>query len=315
MHGGCQSGRTPARRRKASISLGRSTTEPPPSQPVSRGSDGLCCHQQTAPFGRQMSHGQSSAVCCASTMRARRTSAIGLLAILLLTVAAGTVSAGTVRELDPIGFSDDGRRFAFQQFGVMAGSGEAFAELYVVDVAANAYLGTALRFSLPGGEAEEARWAGRERAQDLLASHGIRPGRLGRRVYSRPLTDLGPAAPSARFDTAPVPFGRFRDYEVTLRKTAVTPAHCASMTGPFFRVEVTLVDHKRKRRRVLQADRTVPASRGCPIAYRVQEVYVLPERDPARPVEGSIVVFLDVSTPSVEGPDHRLMAVTGLLER
>ena len=63
---------------------------------------------------------------------------------------------------------------------------------------------------------------------------------------------------------------------------------------------------------VLQQDKVLPESRGCPFGYRIQDVYIFHGKD--TPPGGYIVVFLNMSVPGFEGGDMRFLAVTGRIK-
>jgi len=72
---------------------------------------------------------------------AKRLFLIGMLSAL----AAAAVWAGDVAQFVNLGFSDDSRYFMFSQFGVQEKSSAPYAELYVVDVPANAFTSQGIR--------------------------------------------------------------------------------------------------------------------------------------------------------------------------
>jgi predicted secreted protein len=64
---------------------------------------------------------------------------------MLSALAAGAVWAGDVAQFVNLGFSDDSRYFMFSQFGVLEKNSAPYAELYVVDVPANAFTSQGIR--------------------------------------------------------------------------------------------------------------------------------------------------------------------------
>ena len=77
----------------------------------------------------------------------RRGSARAALAAagLWIALVAGA-SAGDRALIDFIGYSDDARYFAFEEFGIQDGSGFAYSSVYVVDLATDSWvLGTPVK--------------------------------------------------------------------------------------------------------------------------------------------------------------------------
>ncbi len=64
---------------------------------------------------------------------------------MLSALAAGAGWAGDVAQFVNLGFSDDSRYFMFSQYGVLEKSSAPYAELYVVDVPANAFTSQGIR--------------------------------------------------------------------------------------------------------------------------------------------------------------------------
>ena len=65
---------------------------------------------------------------------------IGALALAALTWTGCTAQAGDFATLNPLGFSADGRVFAFEQYGVRDGAGLPYAEMFFLDLDADAFL-------------------------------------------------------------------------------------------------------------------------------------------------------------------------------
>lgn len=103
------------------------------------------------------------------------------MALVLLTTLAA--KAGDVAEMRPIGFSPDGRFFAFEQFGEQDGSGFAYAEIQVIDTQTDTYVeGTLVSVLIRREEASigEARRESHDKAKRILEERmiGDDPGHL-----------------------------------------------------------------------------------------------------------------------------------------
>ena len=62
--------------------------------------------------------------------------ASALLAASLTLFSAAPALAGDAAQFDPIGFSEDGRYFAYEEYGIQDGSGFPYATIYLVDLIA-----------------------------------------------------------------------------------------------------------------------------------------------------------------------------------
>jgi predicted secreted protein len=72
----------------------------------------------------------------------------GIIAIFLLFLAGANsiARAGDAAGREVIGFSPDGRYFAFEQYGVQDGSGFAYSDIMVIDATSDAWVvGTPVR--------------------------------------------------------------------------------------------------------------------------------------------------------------------------
>jgi predicted secreted protein len=93
---------------------------------------------------------------------------------------------------------------------------------------------------------------------------------------------------------------------LNLVETAFPTPDCPDMGEPFkgFSLDLRLPDGTMRR---LNDDKSIPASRRCPLDYRISEVLV----DPSRTV---LAVLIDVMSVGFEGPDRRYVAVTAPLD-
>ena len=87
--------------------------------------------------------------------------------------AAAGLRAGDLAELNFVGFSEDGARFAYEQFGVQDGSGFGYSQIYFVDAAKNAWAGPPVAVEDEKGESLEAvRARARKAAEPSLQKFG-----------------------------------------------------------------------------------------------------------------------------------------------
>lgn len=236
---------------------------------------------------------------------------LSLLALLLSTPSF----AGDASTYIPLGFSAEGRYFAFAQTGVQDGSGFAYADLAVVDVARN-------RFAASDSivlEEEGDREPSPETALKIvlgrlkLARFGISPGKnLGQDLLVRLPTDF------SRYTNALFSYDFWAEggatmtipkYELLLQEKNAEDTTdgkwCTDFLGKAPQMfELTLVGREGTdgASQVLQNDQRLPQSRGCVAGYSIQRVTTF---------RGALVVQLSYTGPGFEGPDIRQMVVTG----
>lgn len=235
--------------------------------------------------------------------------ALAAFALAGLALLAGPVAAGDRALLDILGYSEDGAYFAFEEFGIQDGSGFAYSNIYVLELATDSWVpGTPVRFR-PGVETEDVPLpVVRARALDMampvldrlgivwpadilaLIGDGVADGDARRLDFGLPSYQRGEILRphTLRLDTAPAP----------------ADPDCASwFEGPFLGFSLTLETKGASHQ--VHSDESVPRSRGCPFDYRLYGV-VAPfwagDLDAA-------VALVSVYPGGFEGPDRRFIAV------
>ena len=110
--------------------------------------------------------------------------------IIVMAVFAAAVYAGDLANFVNLGFSADGTKFAFGQYGLQDKTYRAYAEIYAVDVAANTFLPNGIFRTSPskqteGKESKSTFLALQNRAQVSLSKWGISETRQGRVLYAQ----------------------------------------------------------------------------------------------------------------------------------
>lgn len=223
----------------------------------------------------------------------------------LLTLALPAHAADYADEL-VLGFSPDGRHFAFVEYGVQDGSGFPYANAYVVDTSDDTWVkGTPARILLEDENASEFDALGQalDRIDGIVDTYDIqRPPEV---VAHNPLTQVNTDPFEVRFLRRMM--NDVHDQYVTTLKleefVLPKPKDCPEDYGDFKGMKLTLIPAGGGAERVLVDDRTIPASRRCPLGYRISEVMFSPDA----PV---MAVLIDVRSLGFEGWDRRFMAVT-----
>lgn len=236
---------------------------------------------------------------------------LGALLGLATALAAMPALAGDRAALDIIGYSEDGRYFAFEEYGYQDGSGLAFSSIFLVDLDADQWVqGSPFRIideqedvDAPSsllqirGQAARAAAAGLETLAieypaEIAALNG--DGALGNdgKTLRFGLPAYGLSEPEG-------------DYTLLLRTfPSTSPEPCEDYMGaPPLGFALTIAGAEAERE--LHRDASLPSSRGCPWDYRIFAAVT--------PSWGSgldhAVAIISVYPHGFEGPDRRFIAV------
>jgi predicted secreted protein len=234
--------------------------------------------------------------------------AVTALAACLMT-AAGAL-AGDFSTFQSIGFSPDGKVYAFEEFGVQDGSGFPYSTIYFIDTEKDAYLpGTPVRVRIDDEQAglSKARADAMAKAAPLIGKNRLldNPGVL---AAFNPMGQLGVDRSRIEyypFAIEPMPGG---SYALALDEIALPlPEKCRDVTphgGKGFRLRLVQDDGKPVDRTVYE-DRQVPDSRNCPLTYQLSGALTFPVQNGKR-VHVALVLVRSVG---FEGDNGRWIAV------
>jgi predicted secreted protein len=235
-----------------------------------------------------------------------------LTAMLLFTSAAHAADGAQSRA---IGFSPDGKYFAFEQYGNQDGSGFTFSEIYVLDIAQDKWVpGTPVKILNESEESkiEDARQQAISKAAPIIAQFNV-TGAFDTLVHM-PFTEIITDRRKVRFaryynsmgDVAAYEFTGSFELEVKDVKV-VQPKECPD--GDFLTfvgMEVTLKNMKTGVVKTLTKDVGIPKSRYCPHAYDLEAVFAPSTYQvPGDP----LVALIGVYSRGFEGSDRRFIAV------
>lgn len=231
----------------------------------------------------------------------------------LVCAAAGLAvpaAAGDFAEFRPIGFSKDGKVFAFEEFGVQDGSGFPYANRFYIDTESDAYLpGTPVRVRLDDETASiaQARAEAARAAAEIAETDD--PGIFAAFAPATERGNDGYSLSYQSFAIEPFPGGA---YTVVLNgKPLDAGGHCAGLGEEFrgFRLEMT-EKNGAPVSIVLHEDSSIPASRNCPLSYRLGGA--LTHANPDGSTTHAVLVL--VRSIGFEGPNGRWIAVTTRLD-
>ncbi len=232
----------------------------------------------------------------------------------LILAIPSNIFAGDYAELNYIGMSENGKYMAFEEYGEQDGSGYSYSNIYFLDVDQNKYASPPVKILLGDTDGIEAvRKKARRSAAANLKKYEIIEGHSGKLVVARLLTDsnfeFDPYNDSKKIQTI-----RFKseigsmysrgDYEITLALILIEEKNDYT-DNPVYGLDLTLRDRVNDVLYKLQQDKSIPESRGLPISYTMQSIYLF---------KNKIIVFLNVFSTGFEGPDMRYMVVTGTIK-
>ncbi len=241
---------------------------------------------------------------------------LGLITCVLWASAAFAADGAKFRA---IGFSSDGKYFAFEQYGVQDGSGFTYADIFVLDTAADKWVeGTPINV-LKEEESinpRSARKAADAKAAPVLAKLNIsEPADV---LAANPFTEVVTDRRSIRFHNHyNFSMGMFGDPEdqgtfslVLTEKPLPPPENCDAEDGAKgFRL--VLRASKKSLESVVHDDATLPSSRFCAIGYDIEAV-IAPSN--VETIE-RLVAIIGVHRRGFEGADRRFIAVPFAWER
>lgn len=236
--------------------------------------------------------------------------------MMLLTPAAA--HAGDAAARNVLGFSADGKIFAFEQYTMEYEEEASFSEYFFIDTVRDAYLpGTPVFVRVKGDDGldeKKARADAAVKAAVLVQKHGIKD--RGQHVPGKPSMDLDDGGiyqmreqDLAQKQEFELPDGRKAELAVATRPLG--KAKCKSGRGVEGEFEVKgliLTLTLAGARITLQDDRKLPRSRRCVTAYGIAELYL--HTAPDKSVTLAALVETEDNHDSHAGANRRFMAVT-----
>jgi predicted secreted protein len=227
-------------------------------------------------------------------------------AVLLTWAASGLTPAHTAElaESAIVGYSVDGRYFAFEEFGIQDGSGFAYSNVFVIDLERDRWVpGTPIRRR--GEDETERLFDVRAEAMADAQTH------LDRLHISAAYRTLAATTPMEAGDQErhltfnPRPILTPIDPPLTMRLqrlTMASPRDCFDMveTAGF----VLTVQAEGGPERTVHRDERLPYSRACPSDYGIAAIIT-----PFDGAPGRAVAMISVYQLGFEGLDRRFLAV------
>jgi len=237
--------------------------------------------------------------------------ASALLAASLTLFSTAPALAGDAAQFDPIGFSEDGRYFAYEEYGIQDGSGFPYDTVYVVDLIADKWVGKPVRVRLDDETAglPQARQQAMQQAKAMLDQAALTtPAQILMLNADGEIAADGTETNFALFGNGLTTLGdTFRLSLSTFESTTTEPCASYGMEGPVQGFALTLDTPASAGNGVeIHRDEAVPASRGCVSDYRIHAVIApFPAGSSASPM----VAVVSVYSLGFEGPDRRFVTI------
>ncbi|MDB5522885.1 MAG: hypothetical protein JWM58_648 [Rhizobium sp.] len=231
------------------------------------------------------------------------TKSIPALAVLLMATSA---FAGDTASLNVLGYSEDGKVFAFEEYGVYDGAGFAYSNIFFIDTQEDKFLpGTPIRVQIDEEQSmAKIRALSHAKAEPLIAKYRLadNPGVM---VAYNPVSEIDSNPHKLRYFGYLSSPPRSLTYTLELKEKEFPPiSDCLNMTGNYTGFTLLLTeDAGEPVSKALHDDSQVPKSRGCPNGYRIGAV-ISSETNSAPQI-----AMIMVATFGFEGNDERWIAV------
>jgi len=233
-----------------------------------------------------------------------------LAAGLMTAFFTGPASSGDTAELNILGFSPDGKVFAFEEYGVQDGSGFPYSNRFYIDTSTDKFLpGTPVRVRLDNEAAtlSAARDQAATQSQSVISDQ-ILTANHGYLAAFNAVTEESADPYTILANPRPIFPPIDKSIAFRLEETTVpVPDLCKDM-GEIkgFRL---IMEHPAGDSKILHDDASIPSSRNCPQGYRLGGLQTFyPETG-----QPAFAVVIAVRGFGFEGPNYRWLAVTGRL--
>jgi predicted secreted protein len=242
------------------------------------------------------------------TIRAPCLAALAGLAALLLPL--GSALAGDYADLEILGFSPDGKTFAFEEYGVQDGSGFPYSNIYVIDTASDDWVdGSPIRIleQTESAPVSVPRDKAHAQAGPILAARNV--GASGNRVVSNPPTELSADPHHVIFIPRTPWFAGPASYDLQLTEIDLPPGDCPTNLAPVYRGFKLVLSTDAGTSNSISEDIAIPASRRCPLGYAISDVVTF-FPDGRQPL---LVTILSMFNLGFEGANRRFLAIASEL--
>ncbi len=231
---------------------------------------------------------------------------IFILAAIIQVATIALAFAGDFATRHIHGFSENGKLFAFEEFGRQAGSGFPYASIFVIDTATDQWIdGSPFRVRLDNETRSvfEAREEARMLAGPVIKSFENRGDVVATNRATETGVDKKRMIANPRFVVPPID----SIIEFRLEKKPFTPSPRCEAFGESVGFKLTqIATEPGQTTKIIHEDSSVPNSRNCPLDYELADLvtYFPPNSAPVA------AILILMKTVGFEGPDGRFLAVT-----
>jgi predicted secreted protein len=237
-------------------------------------------------------------------------------AVAVLVAPVGPALAGDYARTEILGFSADGGHFAFEEYGIQDGSGFPYSNIYVIDTSQDSWVpGSPFRLRERIDDSQpldledllrETRARNRETARAVLEATGI-DGRGDTVAHNPPTEKFADRYLMVASTVRESPdFGTPLDLRMSV--FPLDAKSCPSGFGKTQGFRLTMTEGQDER--LLNDDKSLPESRGCPLDYRIERLVTYRKSWNDTPYFAVLVL---VESIGFEGKDGRYLAITGKL--
>ncbi len=228
-----------------------------------------------------------------------------LLIILFCSLLSSVSLANQSAERAIIGFSPDGKWFAFEEFGTSDGTGAPYSRIFILDTVNDKWApGSPVRINYGENPApvSKARRDAMRKAAPILKRLNI--GEPGILLASNPVTEI--VANSRRINFyrhMSMAYPENRQTYLLREIGFATPNRCQGMEVAIKGFSLSY-SKAGSTPNIVYRDRKIPKSRGCPVRYGIADVIEF--NAPRRLVH---VVLIHLYARGFEGPDTSFLAI------
>ncbi|MCV6603243.1 MAG: DUF2259 domain-containing protein [Cohaesibacter sp.] len=231
-----------------------------------------------------------------------------VLAVFGIFLMTASSFAGDVAEFRSHGFSENGRYFAFEEFGRQDGSGFAYSNIYLIDLEKDQWLeGSPVRVLIKDETQPvlAARIKAFSEVSLLLQRYNIAIS--GALLAANPVTERGadPMSLSFSFLKVPILGQQGKAYILQLWQEDAQDFHGCNQNGRVMGFGLDMKQGEAGDPLEIYEDKEVPKSRNCPISYRLIAVYASSRYNRS----DYAVALIGVYQRGFEGPSLRYIAV------
>lgn len=236
--------------------------------------------------------------------------AISLILLLTIPTIASASDASLKRVM---GFSPDGKYFAYEQYGYHDGSGFPYAEIYFINTVNNSWVPDAppIRVLIKDEKASitQARDIAIRKATPFVKK--LKTLTNGFILVSNPITQLDRNKYKTHFGTHPgAP--TLNQFKMSLGLKSVTSSKCSKLTNKTPKIfSLSLNSVNNKKISMTYNDKSLPTSRGCPLDYSISDIHYFE----ANNGDAVFLTFINVMKLGFEGLDRRFMVIPFFIKK